>query len=57
MNALRVPCLAERALVYLYAERNLLSAEQARALVDDLDLNRDYLDRRLADNKRPLKGA
>jgi len=57
MNALRVPCLAERALVYLYAERNLLSAEQARALVDDLDLNREYLDRRLADNKRPLKGA
>ncbi len=55
MNALKVPCIAERALVYLFAEQNLLSAEQTRQLVDVLDLNRDYLSRRLSDNKRPLE--
>lgn len=55
MNALKVPCIAERALVYLFAEQNLLSAEQTRLLVDRLDLNREYLSRRLADNKRPLE--
>ncbi|MEL3905492.1 MAG: thymidine kinase [Treponema sp.] len=54
MNALRVPCLAERALVFLFAEQNLLSADQMRRLVAELDLNKDYLDKRLSDNKRPL---
>jgi thymidine kinase len=55
MNALRVPCIAERAIVYLFAEQNLLSAEQTRYLVDRLALNREYLMRRLADNRRPLQ--
>ncbi|MBN1616907.1 MAG: thymidine kinase [Spirochaetales bacterium] len=54
MNALKVPFIAERAVTYLFAEQNLLSAEQTRALVDGLDLNREYLSRRLSDNKRPL---
>jgi thymidine kinase len=54
MNALRVPAIAERALVYLFAEQNLLSAEQTRSLVDKLDLDREYLSKRLSDNKRPL---
>ncbi len=54
MNALRVPLIAERAIAYLFAERNLLSAEQTRVLVDRLDLDREYLSRRLSDNKRPL---
>lgn len=55
MNALKVPCIAERALVYLYAEQNLLSAAQLRDAVRDLGLDRDYLMRRLADNKRPIE--
>lgn len=54
MNALKVPCIAERALVYLFAEQNLLSVEQTRLLVERLDLNKEYLSRRLADNKRPI---
>ena len=54
MNALKVPAIAERAIVYLYAEQNLLSAEQTRVLVDRLDLDREYLSKRLADNRRPL---
>jgi thymidine kinase len=54
MNALKVPLIAERALVYLFAEQNLLSAEQTMLLVDTLDLDREYLAKRLSDNKRPL---
>ena len=55
MNSLKVPLIAERALVYLFAEQNLLSAEQTFQLVERLDLNRDYLMKRLSDNKRPMK--
>lgn len=54
LAALRVPCIAERALVYLYAEQNLLSALQISRIVEDLGLDRDYLARRLSDNRRPL---
>ena len=53
MEALRVPCIAERALCYLYAEQNLISAEQLRGLAADLGLDREYLSKRLADNRRP----
>ncbi len=55
MNSLKVPCIAERALVYLYAEQNLLSADQVRSAVKDLGLDRDYLLRRLSDNRRPME--
>ena len=53
MDALRVPCLAEKALVYLHAEQNLLGRGQLAGLADRLRLDRDYLDRRLQDNHRP----
>jgi thymidine kinase len=54
LESLRLPCLAERALAYLYAEQNLLSAEQLRSIVSDLGLDREYLMRRLSDNRRPI---
>jgi thymidine kinase len=54
LEALRLPALAERELAYLFAEQNLLSTEQLRAIVADLGLDRDYLMRRLADNRRPI---
>lgn len=53
-NALRVPCIGERALAYLFAEQNLLTERQVRSLVGELGLDRDYLARRLADNRRPI---
>ncbi len=53
-NALKVDHIAERALVFLFAEENLLSELQVRSLVQKLHLNRDYLARRLADNRRPV---
>jgi len=55
MNALKVPRIAERAIVYLFAEQNLLSAEQTRGLAERLSLDREYLSKRLCDNKRPLQ--
>ena len=55
LEALRLPCLAERELAYLYAEQNLLSAEQLQSIVADLGLDRDYLMRRLSDNRRPVE--
>lgn len=55
MNALKVDHIAERALVFLFAEENLLSEAELRNLVDTLDLNREYLGKRLRDNRRPLQ--
>jgi thymidine kinase len=52
LKALNVECLAERALLYLFTELNLVSAGQLRELADTLHLNREYLARRLADNHR-----
>ncbi|MFW5684819.1 MAG: thymidine kinase [Spirochaetota bacterium] len=52
MNALRVDCIAERAIVYLFVELNLLAADQVRSLTTELSLDADYLRTRLADNKR-----
>lgn len=54
LNALLVPCIAERALIYLYAEANLLTVEQLRALVREIGLDADYLRTTLRDNHRPL---
>ncbi len=54
MRGLEVPCIAERAVVFLFAEENLLSADQVVTLARELSLDQDYLARRLADNGRPI---
>jgi thymidine kinase len=54
MRALAVPCIAEKALIFLYAEENLLSKSQLEGLVKDLELDRVYIEKRLADNGRSL---
>ncbi|MFP4565729.1 MAG: thymidine kinase, partial [Spirochaetaceae bacterium] len=54
-NALRVPCIAEKALVFLFAEENLLTEEQVRHLTGKLNLDTEYLSTRLADNHRPIR--
>jgi len=54
MASLLVPCIAEKALCYLFAEQNLLSADQLRRIVSDLGLDKGYLHKRLSDNRRPL---
>ena len=55
MNALKAPCIAEKALVYLYAEQNLVGERQLRQLARDLGLDIDYLEKRLSDNRRPVR--
>ncbi len=54
LNALKVPCIAEKALIYLYSEENLLSTQQITQLVEELDLDREYINKRLSDNHRTL---
>ncbi len=52
MNALRVSCIAEKALLFLFAEQNLVPNDIFLRLVRDLGLDVDYLRRRLADCRR-----
>ena len=52
MNALSVPCIAEKAVIYLYLEQNLLSQNQLVALTSELELDREYLGQRLQDHGR-----
>lgn len=54
LNALQVPYIAEKALVYLYAEHNLIKEELFRSITSTLDLDRKYLMVRLSDNRRYL---
>jgi len=52
MNSLLVANIAEKALIYLYAEQNLLPEETLIRLVDDLKLDREYMKKTLQDNGR-----
>lgn len=54
LNTLMVPCLAEKALLYLFLEQNLVREEQFVALVDSLSLDREYIASILADNRRKV---
>ena len=55
LNALLVPCIAEKALMYLYAEQNLITVDHMEMVINELDLDRSYIEKSLADNKRPVK--
>ena len=46
--------IAEKALMYLFNEQNLVSEDMLVRLVNDLNLNREYMSRVLADNRRPV---
>ncbi len=54
MNAMRVPCLAERALLYLYVEQNLVGGATMKTLINSLNLERDFINQRLSDSRRSL---
>ncbi|MDC7126767.1 MAG: thymidine kinase [Spirochaetales bacterium] len=54
MNSLRVPCIAEKALMYLFAEENLLAEDQLKRLAEELELNIDYISKTLEANRRPV---
>ncbi|MBR1582692.1 MAG: thymidine kinase [Spirochaetales bacterium] len=54
MNSLRPEYIAEKALIYLFNEQNLVSEDMLVRIVNDLNLNREYMSRVLADNRRPV---
>lgn len=54
MNSLLIPALAEKALIYLFVEQNLVSRDQIISLVNELNLDREYLKERLRDNRRVI---
>ena len=54
MNALRPDYIAEKALMYLFNEQNLVSEDMLIRLVNDLNLDREYMSKVLADNRRPV---
>jgi thymidine kinase len=53
-NSLRPANIAEKALIFLFAEQNLVPEEVLIRLVNDLGLDREYMEKVLADNRRPV---
>ena len=54
MNSLLVPCIAEKALAYLFVEQNLVGRDQLISLANELNLDKVYLSGRLRDNRRAV---
>ncbi len=54
LNSLRPGLVAEKALMYLYAEQNIISEQLLQKIVFDLELNIPYLEKTLSDNRRPV---
>lgn len=52
--ALLVPNIAEKALIYLFAEQNLIAAADVRRVSGELSLDDAYIERRCADQGRSL---
>ena len=54
MQSLLPGCIAEKALIYLFAEQNVIPEETLLRLVDELSLDREYMRKTLLDNRRPV---
>ncbi len=54
MNSLKPDYIAEKALMYLFNEQNLVSEDMLVRIVNELNLNREYMERVLTDNRRPV---
>jgi thymidine kinase len=52
MNALKVSCIAEKALIYLFAEENLISAGQIQYLAREIKGDMGYINERLVENRK-----
>ncbi len=52
MNALKVDCIAEKALIYLFAEENTLSLNQMKYIAEEIKADIGYINERLIENKR-----
>lgn len=47
LNSLKVKFIAEKALIYLFVEQNLVTEELLLSMVEDLDLDRRYMEKTL----------
>lgn len=54
LNSLKVDFISEKALIYLFSEQNLITEDLLIKLIEDLGLNRRYIEKTLSDNKRPI---
>lgn len=54
LNSLKIPYIAEKALMYLFAEQNLVTEELLIEVVDRLSLNREYMKKNLEANRRSV---
>ena len=52
LNALKVDCLAEKALIYLFAEENIISAGQIQFLAGEIKGDMGYINERLMENRK-----
>jgi thymidine kinase len=52
MNALKVSCIAEKALIYLFAEENIISAGQIQYLAREIKGDMGYINERLVENRK-----
>lgn len=51
MNALKVNCIAERAIIYLFSEENIISVDQMKYLVREIGGDVAYMNERLVENR------
>lgn len=54
LNSILPLHIAEKALAYLFSEQNLISEILLRRIVDELSLDKDYLEKTLRENRRPV---
>jgi len=55
LNSLKPQFIAEKALMFLFNEQNLVSEDMLIRLVNELSLDRAYMTRVLSDNRRPVE--
>jgi thymidine kinase len=56
MDALRVTCIAEKALIYLFSEENIISAGQMKYLAGEVGAEAGYINERLVENRKMQLG-
>lgn len=56
MNALKVSCIAEKALIYLFSEENIISVDQMKHLAREINGDATYMNERLVENRMMQMG-
>ena len=52
MHALKVSCIAEKALIYLFSEENIISTGQMQSLAQEIKADIGYINERLVENRK-----